>query len=268
MLAERRQQRILSALRSGGPASVTDLSEQLGGVSPATVRRDLVRLEEGPLTRIHGGAVEEGDQPFAEVTEVRVPEKDAMAAHAAAMIADGQSALLDVGTTRPAPPVRPGHGGRAGPHRLARRLHGRRLTAITGNLVVHEDVAGDGSIDRVPLGGMARRENRSLIGFLTEDTPRRLHADWLFLGTSAVRPGGQVPDTTVAEVPVERAMIKASDKVVLPADRARFPGTDRVRVWGPEDLGVVVTDAPVYAATRARPEEAGVDVVLAGEVQA
>lgn len=90
VLAERRHQLILRALRSAGPASVTDLSGQLG-VSPATVRRDLVRLEEdGLLTRVHGGAVvEEGDQPFAEVAEVRVAEKDARAARAAAMVTDG-----------------------------------------------------------------------------------------------------------------------------------------------------------------------------------
>lgn len=210
MLAERRHQLILRALRSGGPAAVTDLSERLG-VSPATIRRDLVKLEEdGLLTRVHGGAVvEEGDQPFAEVAEMRVPEKDAIAAHAAAMIEDGQSVLLDIGTTA---------------FRLARQLHGRRLTVITSNLVVYEELADDEGIELVLLGGMVRREYRSLVGFLTEDNLRQLHADWLFLGTSGVRAGGQVMDTTVVEVPVKRAMIRAGDKVVLLADGAKFPG--------------------------------------------
>ncbi|MFJ5533516.1 DeoR/GlpR family DNA-binding transcription regulator [Streptomyces sp. NPDC093261] len=253
MLAERRHHLIPRALRSGGPAAVTHLSGPLG-VSPATIRRDLAKLEEdGLLTRVRGGAVaDEGDQPSAEVAELRVPEKDAIAARAAAMIADGRSVLLDVGTTA---------------YRPARRLHGRRLTVITGNLVVYEELADDEGIELVLLRGMVRREHRFLVGFLTEDHLRRLHADWLFLGTSGVRPGGQVMDTTVVEVPVKRAMIKAADKVVLLADSAKFPGTGMAKVCGPGDLDVVVTNAPVDPATRSSLEEAGVEVVVAGRAE-
>jgi DeoR/GlpR family transcriptional regulator of sugar metabolism len=249
--AERRRQLILRALRSGGPAAVRDLCEQLG-VSPATVRRELVKLEEdGLLTRVHGGAVvDEGDQPFAEVAEMHVPEKDAIAARAASLVEDGQSVLLDIGTTACRP---------------ARQLHGRRLTVITGNLVVHEELADDAGIELVLLGGMVRREYRSLAGFLTEDNLRQLHADRLFLGSSGVRPGGQVMDTTVVEVPVKRAMIEAGERVVLLADRAKFPGTGVAKVCGPDELDAVVTNAPVDAVTRSSLDEAGVQVVVAGE---
>lgn len=111
------------------------------------------------------------------------------------------------------------------------------------------------------LGGVLRREYRSLIGFLTEDNLRRLHADWLFLGTSGIRPGGHVMDTTVVEVPVERPMIAADDRVVLLADAGKFPGTGMAKVCGPEDLHVVVTNAPSDPATCAAFGEAGVKVV-------
>jgi DeoR/GlpR family transcriptional regulator of sugar metabolism len=247
VLAERRHQLILRALRSGGPAAVTDLSEQLD-VSPATIRRDLVKLEEeGLLTRVHGGAaVEEGDQPFAEVAEIRVPEKDAIAVRAAAMVEEGQSVLLDIGTTA---------------YRLARQLHGRRLTVITSNLVVYEELADDTGIELILLGGMVRREYRSLVGFLTEDNLRQLRADWLFLGTSGIRPDGQVMDTTVIEVPVKRAMIAAADSVVLLADAGKFPGTGMAKVCGPAALDTVVTNAPADPATSAAFDEAGVKVV-------
>ncbi|WP_329568122.1 DeoR/GlpR family DNA-binding transcription regulator [Streptomyces sp. NBC_01361] len=247
MLAERRHQLILRALRSGGPASVGDLSEQLAA-SPATIRRDLVKLEEdGLLTRVHGGAViEEGDQPFAEVAEVRTAEKDAIAAHAASLVEDGQTVLLDIGTTS---------------YRAARQLHGRQLTVITSNLVVYEELADDSGIELVLLGGMVRREYRSLVGFLTEDNLRQLHADWLFLGTSGIRPDGQVMDTTVVEVPVKRAMIAASDRTVLLADASKFPGTGMAKVCGPDSLDVAVTNSSAPTTTCAALTEAGVKVV-------
>jgi DeoR/GlpR family transcriptional regulator of sugar metabolism len=250
VLAERRHQLILRALRSGGPATVSHLSEQLG-VSAATVRRDLMKLEEdGLLTRVHGGAVaDEGDQPFAEVAEVRVPEKDAIAARAAELVQDGQTVLLDIGTTA---------------YRLARQLRGRRLTVITSNLVVYEELADDAGIELVLLGGMVRREYRSLVGFLTEDNLRQLHADVLFLGTSGIRPDGQVMDTTVVEVPIKRAMIASSDRTVLLADTGKLPGTGVARVCGPGDLDVLVTNSAASAsATCAALKEAGVKVVYA-----
>jgi DeoR/GlpR family transcriptional regulator of sugar metabolism len=56
-------------------------------------------------------------------------------------------------------------------------------------------------------------------------------------------------------------MIAASDKVVLVADAAKFPGTGMARVCGPEDLDVVVTNAPADARTRASLNEAGVEVI-------
>ncbi|MEU8876044.1 DeoR/GlpR family DNA-binding transcription regulator [Streptomyces javensis] len=247
MLAERRHQLILRALRSGGPASVTDLSSELG-VSAATVRRDLIRLEEdGLLTRVHGGAVaEDGDQPFAEVAEVRVTDKDAVAERAAAMVQDGQTVLLDIGTTA---------------YRLARQLHGRRLTVITSNLVVYEELAEDTGIELVLPGGVVRREYRSLVGFLTEDSLRQLHADWLFLGTSGIRPGGHVMDTTVVEVPVKRAMMAAAEKTVLLADAGKFPGRGMAKVCGPQDIDFVVTNASADQATCAVLAEAGVEVI-------
>jgi DeoR/GlpR family transcriptional regulator of sugar metabolism len=134
--------------------------------------------------------------------------------------------------------------------------------------VVYVELADDEGIELVLLGGMVRREYRSLVGFLTEDNLRQVHADHLFLGTSGVRPDGRVMDTTVVEVPVKRAMIKAADKVVLLADAQKFPGTGMAKVCGPEDLDAVVTNAPVDPVTRSSLEEAGVEVVVAGKVKA
>jgi len=226
---------------------VTDLAGQLKA-SAATVRRDLLKLEDdGLLTRVHGGAViEEDPAPFAEAAEAQVTEKDAIAAQAATMIEDGQSVILDSGTTV---------------HRLARRLHGRRITVITNNLVVYEELVQDQCVELMLLGGMVIRESRMLDGFMAEDNLRQVHADWLFMGACGIRSGGQVMDTTVAEVPARRAMIAASDKVALLADHSKFPGTGMVKICGPEDLDVVVTNAASGVVNCSALEEAGVRVV-------
>jgi DeoR/GlpR family transcriptional regulator of sugar metabolism len=247
VLAERRHQLILRALRSGGTASVADLAERLDS-SAATIRRDLLKLEaEGLLTRVHGGAViDEEPTPFNHAAEVLVAEKDAIAAQAATMIEDGQSIILDSGTTV---------------HRLALQLHGRRLTVITNNLAVYDELIGDENIDLMLLGGMVIRDSRMLDGFMAEDNLRQVHADWLFMGACGLRPGGQVMDTTVAEVPARRAMIAAGDKVVLLADKSKFPGTGMVKICGPEDLDALITNAPEDDATCMTLREAGVKVI-------
>src|SRR5690349_4411866 len=248
MLPGRRHELILRAVRSEGSATISRLADSLG-VSIATVRRDLVMLdEEGLLKRVYGGAasIADRDEPFADVAAVRVDEKDAIARRCAELVQDGETVLLDIGTTA---------------HRVARQLRGRTLTVITSSLAVVEELQDEETIQLVLLGGVLRRDYRSLIGFLTEDNLRQVHADRLFLGTSGVRPNGQVMDTTVVEVPVKRAMIAASDKVVLVADAGKFPGTGMALVCGPRELDAVVTNAPVDEKTQAAFHEAGVEVM-------
>ena len=249
VLAEQRHQLILRALGTVGTVTVTDLAGRLD-TSAATIRRDLLKLEaDGLLTRVHGGAVvEEAPAPFTEAAEAQVDAKDAIAVEAVRMIEDGQSIILDSGSTV---------------HRLARRLHGRRITVITNNLAVYEELVQDEHVQLMLLGGMVVRESRMLDGFMAEDNLRQVHADWLFMGACGVRAGAQVMDTTVAEVPARRAMIAASDKVALLVDDTKFPGTGMVKICGPEDLDVVVTNVVPGAAAWTAFEEAGVDVIRA-----
>ena len=248
MLPGRRHELILRAVRTDGSATISGLAESLG-VSIATVRRDLVQLdEEGLLKRVYGGAatVEDRDEPFADVAAVRADEKDAIARRCAELVKDGETVLLDIGTTA---------------HRVARQLRGRSLTVITSSLAVVEELQEEETVQLVLLGGVLRRDYRSLIGFLTEDNLRQVHADRLFLGTSGVRPDGQVMDTTVVEVPVKRAMIAASDHVVLVADVGKFPGTGMSRVCGPQELDTVVTNAAADDRTKTALRDAGVTVL-------
>ncbi|RSM83128.1 DeoR/GlpR transcriptional regulator [Kibdelosporangium aridum] len=250
MLPQRRHAEILRCLTQDGSASVTALCEQLA-TSPATIRRDLIWLErEGVLTRVHGGAVlaPSHERPFDRVASEDCGAKDAVAKAAATLVQDRESVLLDIGTTT---------------HRLAAYLRGREITVLTSNLAVYEELADDNAVELILLGGVVRRNYRSMVGFLTEDALRQVRADRVFLGAAGVRDDGSVMDDTVVEVPLKRAMVAAADQVVLLADRGKFPGGGLARICGPEEIDVLVTNADATGPGVDAMREVGVEVLKA-----
>ncbi|GAA3703344.1 DeoR/GlpR family DNA-binding transcription regulator [Nonomuraea antimicrobica] len=251
MLQRLRHAEIMRRVRSSGATSVRDLASQLG-VSPSTIRRDLEVLDrDGTLRRVRGGALAgvdaDADRPFAEVAATDEQDKEAVAERAAQLVADGDVVLLDIGTTT---------------MRLARRLRGRRVTVVTSSLAVLDVLRADPEVELLLLGGMLRRPYHSLVGMLTEGALRQVVADRVFLGASGVRPDGQLVDTTLAEVPLKRAMMAAAGQVVLLVDRHKFPGTGALRVCGPEDIDVIVTNDGADQATLRTCASAGAEVLL------
>ena len=103
MLAEERRSRLLELVRVRRFASLTELAKELQ-VSESTIRRDLDQLEEqGSATRIHGGVLYTGQSPNLPHFEARQPtkwaEKRAIARRTAELIDNGDTVLLDGGTT-------------------------------------------------------------------------------------------------------------------------------------------------------------------------
>jgi DeoR/GlpR family transcriptional regulator of sugar metabolism len=248
MLPAQRRQAILRAVRTG-TAHVTALADEFG-VSEMTVRRDLQALaSDGKLERVHGGAVNvESERPFSEIVVERLESKDRIGRAAAALVEDGQTVMIDIGTTT---------------LQVARHLRGRSLTVVTTNLAVYEELLPEPDIELVLPGGAVRRNYLSLVGMLAEDALRRLRADIAFLGTSGIDAALAVWDTTMVEVPIKRAMIAASKRTVLLADAEKFGMDAMVRVCEASELDAIVTDERVPTERREALEEAGVEVIVA-----
>lgn len=250
MLAVERQREILRTVRSDEAASVAELARGLG-VSEMTVRRDLAHLaRKGKLTRVHGGAVSEAEEPpFSAIEVVRAEAKARVGRAAAALVPDGKTIMIDIGTTALA---------------LARELHGRQLTVITSNLAVVEELLPEPGIEMIILGGTVRRNYRSVVGVFAEEMLRQLSADIAFLGASGLRRDDlAVMDTTMVEVPIKRGMLAAAGRSVLLVDAGKFFMGGTIRVCGADDFDCVVTDAAEdepYVAALAR---LGVEVVQA-----
>ena len=249
LLPAQRRQEILRAVR-GGTAHVSELAESFG-VSEMTVRRDLGALaRDGKLERVHGGAVD-GERRARASRRSRSSASTSRTASAPPRprwSQDGQTVMVDIGTST---------------LQFARHLHGKKITVVTTNLAVVEELLPDPDIELVLPGGIVRRNYRSLVGVLAEDSLRQIKSDILFLGTSGVDVDMGVWDTTMVEVPIKRLMIAGAEEVVLLADTAKFAMTGMVRVCGPESIDHIVTDAPLPAACRSAVDAAGIEVTVA-----
>ncbi len=230
-----RHRLIVDRLRRSGTLSVEDL-QRLTGASPATIRRDLDALEAlGLLSRVRGGAVSasgapadaDATRPFDAVAADDPERKVRIAWAAAARVEDGQSVILDIGTTTT---------------HVARALRGRPVTVVTANLAVVDVLRDDPHVELVVLGGTLRRAYHSLVGSLTDHALRQVRADWVLLGASGITRDGVVLDTTQVEVPVKRALLTAGASVVLLADRDKLPGRGTFQVCGPDALDLVITN--------------------------
>ncbi|HEX6577739.1 MAG TPA: DeoR/GlpR family DNA-binding transcription regulator [Jiangellaceae bacterium] len=250
MLAAQRRQLILRAVRTDRGAQVVDLAHRFG-VSEITVRRDLTVLaREGKLTRVYGGAIGDADEPPFETTQTeRHDAKERIGRAGALLVADGQTVMIDIGTTA---------------LEVARGFRGRALTVITSNLAVVDELLGETGIELVLLGGVVRRNYRSLVGVLAEDALRQLSADVAFIGTSGIRRHDlAVMDTTTVEVPIKRGMIAAATSSVLLADAQKFSSGGVVRICGVEQFAILVTDGTLSEPVVQAVERAGVEVVRA-----
>ncbi len=255
MTATDRHARIVESLRAAGVASVRELAARLQ-VSESTIRRDLRLLDrDGELVRSYGGAAlsprsaarqEEPEASFDVTAHREGAAKAAMAVRAAELVPDDSVVLLDIGTSTAM---------------IARRLRGRPVTVITGNLAVLDELRGDEAVRLVLLGGVLRRNYQSLVGSLTEAALRQVSADIVFLSCTGVRPGGQVLDDMAVEAPIKQAMLEAADRGVLVASGAKFPGTGSLRLCALTDIDTLITTASADASTVDAYRQAGGKVI-------
>jgi DeoR family transcriptional regulator, aga operon transcriptional repressor len=238
--AERRQA-ILTLIGERGYLAAADLSSALH-VDSSTVRRDLERLERaGLVRRTHGGALpadptDTVDTPY-EVRRARHrAAKQAIGAASAHLVQDGQTVLIDNGSTT---------------YEVAASLKDHRgLTVVTNDLMVAM-VLRSHSRHQVHLtGGLLLDTVYTLVGPAAVETLRGLHVDWAFLGAEGVDPEAGITNINVVEIPVKQAMIAAAEHVVVVADSSKLGTRSLATVAALDQVDVIVSDSGVPADMR------------------
>jgi len=258
MHAAERERLILAAMRPHGFVSYRDLESRLDA-SPATIRRDLARLEEqGRIVRVHGGAKLPGDAraeaaprlagtPFAQSITQNLAAKQAIGRAAAALCEPGEGIMIDGGTTT---------------LQMCPHLAGLDLQVLTNSLhIVEALLPQEGTRILVPSGALFREQN-IILAPAGEDSMPRFHAPRLFMGAAAIGPQGLM-QADVILVAAERRLIERAEQVIVLADSSKFRDSSGAIVCALDGIDVLVTDSGLDPAARTMLECAGVRVIVA-----
>lgn len=252
MLAEARRQNMLEVINARGFATLTELTDALG-VSESTVRRDLEHLEShGLLRRTHGGAIREADvtvgmPAFDERTGSKVAEKRMIGRAAAALVEDGDSILLDGGTTT---------------LEVARALIGRPVQVVTNSLPIANLLAASKETELILVGGYVYPRTGVALGPLAVATMGNIRVRIAFLGAGGIMPDG-VHNSNLLLVETERAMIACGQNVVFVADHSKFGRLALAKLCPLEQMRTLITDPGIPEPYRPILERAGVTIRLA-----
>lgn len=258
MHAAEREHLIVAALTPSGFVSYRDLEIALAA-SPATIRRDLTRLEAaGHLVRVHGGAklpaAPEEDvrlrlagTPFDQSIAINLSAKQAIGKAAAALCDPGEGIMLDGGTTT---------------LQMCPHLDGLDLQVLTNSLhIVNALLPQQGTRILVPSGAVFREQNIILVPS-GEDSMPRFHAPKLFMGATAIGPQG-VMQPDVVLVAAERRLIDRAEQVILLVDHSKFHSTSGAIVCGLDEIDTLITDKPLPPQVAEACTDAGVTIIFA-----
>lgn len=198
MMAEERRTQILQIARSAGRVKVNELVRRFN-TSAVTIRNDLNELHQrGLLLRSHGGAVLPDtilrESPVHERLKAHSDEKRRIGAMAATLINDGETIILDSGTTT---------------LEIARQIKKKQgLQIITNGVNIAAELLDARGVEVFIVGGTLRGESASISGRFTEEMVEQFSADKMFLSGAGCDLDFGVSGANLEETMVNRAMLR------------------------------------------------------------
>jgi len=250
---EERRREIMAILHRDGRCLVAKLSKALE-VSEVTIRQDLDQLEkEGLLRRTHGGAIPVApiaqERPFQVEESSHRAEKERIAEAAVGLISNGDTVILDVGTTVT---------------EAARRLVAQKKTStvFTNGLNIAAILETDPEITTVVTGGTLRAKQHSLVNPFAQFILDRINADIAFIGISGIEADHGITNVNVAEAEMKALFVKNAHRRVVLADSTKVGKVALAKVADVEDVDILITDRAADQDEIALLRERGLEVIL------
>jgi len=240
---------LLASLQRIGRVEVSESARQFG-TAEMTIRRDLDALvAQGAARRVRGGAVSlllrAEEPPFSVRIVAAGSTKRQIGRAAADLLADGESVVLDSGTTA---------------LEVARCLAGRRVTVMPLSLHAASVLAQIDGVRLLMAGGEVRPGELSLVGPLATSSLATLRFDTAVMSCCGLA-DGQVTAHDLGDAEVKRAMRASASRTILVADSSKFARSATAVVCETSELDVLVTDSSVPTEAAAALRGFGVELL-------
>jgi DeoR family transcriptional regulator of aga operon len=247
---------ILKLLEKNDQVNVVELSRQFK-VSEVTIRKDLRYLEKkNILIRSRGGAMKQSlinvDLSIYDRRKQNIKLKEAIGAEAAGMIFNGETVLLDTGTTV---------------MQIARHLPKKiNITVITNSVDITFRLAEYPNIRVIMPGGILRRNSLALVGEQAAESLRGFYCDKYFLSADGIDIERGMMTTNIEEASLARINIKNSKKVIALIDSSKFQSKGITTIAPLAAVDTLITDSGIPAEMLEKIKGLGVYVIIADQI--
>ncbi|GIP32789.1 DeoR/GlpR family DNA-binding transcription regulator [Paenibacillus sp. J2TS4] len=249
---EERKRTILQQLMKDEKVRVPQLSEQLN-VSMETIRRDLDRLEkEGLLKKVYGGAVKTrlimNEPPFLQRAQMNREEKEALGRCAARLVKDGETIMIDNGTTTV---------------EVIRYLRDRSDVTIVTHSISAMLLAAELFSGRIFfVGGEVDVKLQSAGGSLTERMLEQFKVHKAFISVGGVSLVDGITDYDVNEASISRKMMERAEEAIVLADHSKLGVSTFAKIADLQEVSMIVTDRNCPAEWIGHLREKNVEIIL------
>ena len=253
-----RHAELLASLEQKGHLTISELTSSLK-VSEQTIRRDLKKLEDqGLLIRFHGGASSLSSASSTrpqilvnkniELREVSmVQEKEQIAQKVAALIPDGSTVFITIGTTV---------------ERIAAALATKNaLLVITNSLRVAGLLYRNRNIKVIVPSGQLSPSNGGIEGSQTINDLGNFRADFFITSVGAIASDGTLLDFNISEVEAAKVMQRNATCSIIACDHSKFTAAASVKLANLNEMDYLVTDKIPNEELRHMVHNAGVKVI-------
>lgn len=255
MHEKERHRVILSAVQDRPVVTVIDLCN-LTDASEATIRRDIATLDaQRKLRRVRGGAeaisppqfVGLAGRPFAINEKMRAAEKQAIARAAVELCEDGDSIIINGGTTT---------------FQMVHPLATRRMQVFTNSFPIAEHLLKHSKNTIMLSGGAIYREQNIILSPFDNDVTRNFYARRMFMGAQGLGPLGLMEADPLL-IQAEQKLVGQADELVVLVDSSKFENRSSLVLCPLNRITTVITDERIPDKAAAMLDSADVNLIVA-----